>query len=250
MTPWPRERKWDDPWQRPPPPAGRGRRLLRLALGVALALLALSFIVPPSLRPHGQHGVLLVARIAVFAIIVVLVLAQSGKNAARIAGELAPWLVAIALLTALFAWREDVRALVERTAEEMSPGHGQVINPTTVSFRRGFDRQFWIDAGVGGRSIRFLFDTGASTVVLSRADAAKLGIRPETLRYTQRFETANGTVRAAPVTLPELRIGPLRFSNVPASVTEGALRHSLLGMRLLERLGSLEIKNDTLTIRR
>jgi len=36
---------------------------------------------------------------------------------------------------------------------------------------------------------------------------------------------------------------------VPATVNEGELRDSLLGMHLLERLGSIEIRNDRLTIR-
>jgi predicted aspartyl protease len=36
---------------------------------------------------------------------------------------------------------------------------------------------------------------------------------------------------------------------VPAAISAGGLRSSLLGMRLLERLSGVEIRRDTLTIR-
>jgi predicted aspartyl protease len=52
------------------------------------------------------------------------------------------------------------------------------------------------------------------------------------------------------VTLDRVEIGPLSFEHVPASVNEGDAPNSLLGMHLLQRLGSLEIRDDALTLRR
>jgi predicted aspartyl protease len=45
-------------------------------------------------------------------------------------------------------------------------------------------------------------------------------------------------------------IGPIAVDNVAAWVNEGDLGSSLLGISLLERLGGVEIRNDTLTFRR
>ena len=50
-----------------------------------------------------------------------------------------------------------------------------------------------------------LVDTGASTVVLKPADAQKLGIDVERLRYSVPVQTANGTTYAAHVRLRNRR---------------------------------------------
>ena len=49
--------------------------------------------------------------------------------------------------------------------------------------------------------------------------------------------------------MAQIHIGPIHLENVPASVNEGEMRQSLLGMRFLERVTSVEIRNDRLTIR-
>ena len=53
-----------------------------------------------------------------------------------------------------------------------------------------------------------LVDTGASTVVLKPADAQRLGIDVDRLRYTVPVQTANGTTYAAHVRLRNLTLGP------------------------------------------
>ncbi len=60
---------------------------------------------------------------------------------------------------------------------------------------------FLVEAVVEGTPLAFVIDTGASDVVLSPADAERLGFRPDELRFTRRYQTANGVVAAAPVTL-------------------------------------------------
>jgi aspartyl protease family protein len=93
-------------------------------------------------------------------------------------------------------------------------------------------------------------DTGASGIALSRRDAGRLGLDTKDLRYTGLFSTANGMVRAAPVTLDSVQIGPLSANAVSAWVNEGDLDQSLLGMSYLSTLGRIEIKGDTLILER
>ncbi|HET6521866.1 MAG TPA: TIGR02281 family clan AA aspartic protease [Geminicoccaceae bacterium] len=120
-------------------------------------------------------------------------------------------------------------------------------NELVVTADRG--GHFVVEARVNGTPTRFLIDTGASSIVLAAADARRLGFHPAGLDFSQRFGTANGVVRGAPVTLREVRLGQFALRDVPASVNEGALGISLLGMSYLSRLRGYEVRNDRLVLR-
>jgi aspartyl protease family protein len=98
---------------------------------------------------------------------------------------------------------------------------------------------------VNGISLRFLVDTGATSVVLSSADARRAGVNylSGTRVLTQ---TANGVVPVYAVKLDSLRIGDITLTNVDASVIEGdKLPLALLGMSFLNRM---EMKRDGTTL--
>jgi aspartyl protease family protein len=113
----------------------------------------------------------------------------------------------------------------------------------------GAGGHFVIDAEVNGVPISFLVDTGASDVVLTQDDAEALGFQPRSLDFSQRYHTANGIVRAAPVTLRELRIGQFSLYELAAAVNEAPLGISLLGMSFLERLAGYEVDDGRLFLR-
>jgi clan AA aspartic protease (TIGR02281 family) len=115
--------------------------------------------------------------------------------------------------------------------------------------RAGSSGHFLIDAWVNGERITFLVDTGASDIVLTLDDARRIGLEPRTLAFTQRFATANGEVRGAPVVLREIRVGQFRAFDMPASVNEAALEVSLLGMSFLEQLSGYEVRGNRLILR-
>jgi aspartyl protease family protein len=240
--------KRPSPWEQPPAKSTRfGRRLLFLGGGLALLLLALFSVVPPEL-PSGSE-VALVQGI-IFCGFVLIGAAASRQSLRRITGQIGIWMVLILVCVALYGYRFELSGAARRVASELLPSRGQALDGESVAFARAADRQFWIDAQVDGVAIRFLVDTGASEVVLARADAAKLGFTFERLDFTRIFDTANGKTRGAIVRLDELRIGSLSFDRVTAYVSDGELHQSLLGMGFLERLSSVEIRHDTLTIRR
>jgi len=108
---------------------------------------------------------------------------------------------------------------------------------------------FVIEATVDGVPVTFLVDTGASDIVLTLDDARQLGFLPQTLDFSQRFQTANGEVRGAPVRLRELRIGQFSLYDLDASVNEAPLAISLLGMDFLEQLGSYQVEDGRLILR-
>jgi|JI8StandDraft_2_1071088.scaffolds.fasta_scaffold03978_6 aspartyl protease family protein len=126
-------------------------------------------------------------------------------------------------------------------------GEGMVV-------RRGLDGHFHLTLEIVGASgqaqpVRFIVDTGATQMVLTRADAQRLGYGERDLRFTGTAQTANGTTRTATVTLPQVSLAGHQSSRVRALVNEGELHSSLLGMGYLERFASLEITRDQLRIR-
>lgn len=108
---------------------------------------------------------------------------------------------------------------------------------------------FLVEVDVNGIQVRFLVDTGASTVTLTEQDAARIGIPIRALDYSARYETANGEIRAAPVTLRDMQIGGLQIADVEATVTQAPLNISLLGMSFLERLAGYEVSQEGLVLR-
>ena len=106
--------------------------------------------------------------------------------------------------------------------------------------RRSFDGQFHLTLDLTGPNgqivpVRFIVDTGASEMVLTRQDAAKLGFGPESLRFLGVASTANGVTRTAQVTLARVELEGHAANRVRALVNEGELHGSLLGMGYLER---------------
>ncbi len=90
---------------------------------------------------------------------------------------------------------------------------------------------------VNGVSMQFLVDTGATSVTISAADAARANIN---FRLGERanMQTANGLVSAWRVKLDTVKLGDITLNNVDGVVMEGnALggRYGLLGMSFLNR---------------
>ena len=118
----------------------------------------------------------------------------------------------------------------------------------SMTIRAGHGGHFLVDARVDGVAVRFLVDTGATRVVLTPEDAERIGLHLRDRHFTKRHRTAGGIVRAAPVTLRELRIGQLAVREVEASVNEQPIGISLLGMSFLNRLDGYEVQGNKLIL--
>jgi aspartyl protease family protein len=100
---------------------------------------------------------------------------------------------------------------------------------------------FFTDAMVNGVPMRFLVDTGASTVVLSAADASRLGIDWRKGRRVT-MQTASGSTAGYLVRLDSLKVGAIELSSVEGVVLEqGPGPVGLLGMSFLNHV---EMKRD------
>lgn len=146
--------------------------------------------------------------------------------------------------------RQGRPGLVSEAGREIAPDQGTPQAGWVIRLPRQPDGQFWLDAQVDGVPVRFLVDTGASHSLLSPADADRLGFRPDRLSFRARFQTANGEIRGAPVTLKTLSTPDgLYLTQVDAFVSDvpGA-GVSLLGMDTLNRLQSVELRGDALLL--
>lgn len=119
----------------------------------------------------------------------------------------------------------------------------------TMTIARDRRGHFQVDARVDGRRLDFMVDTGASVIALTANDAKRLGIFPAFNDYTVRVQTANGTVKAAPVTLGSVDVGGLVVRDVPALVMpDKALNENLLGLAYLTKLKRFEYAGGKLML--
>ena len=109
---------------------------------------------------------------------------------------------------------------------------------------------FLVDGQINGGPVRFLVDTGATTVSLSAADARRLGIDYRK-GQTSLMGTANGMAVAYRVKLDTVRVGDIVTSNVEASVLEGnQIPFALLGMSFLNRMEMKRVGETMVLIKR
>lgn len=149
-----------------------------------------------------------------------------------------------------YAYRDEARELGNRIMGELRPGSATTGPGGTVTITRRAGGEFQVRGSVNGRTQSFVFDTGASTVVLTAENAAALGLTPKDSEYSVRVSTANGTTVAAPVFLDSISVGDITVKRVSALVSRpGALFNNLLGMSFLSRLASYEVRGDRLVLR-
>jgi aspartyl protease family protein len=133
-------------------------------------------------------------------------------------------------------------------AETTAPPAAAVV-PVSASVRKSPDGHFWAEASSNGRHVRFLVDTGATTVALTAADAERLGVDLDALVYDIPVQTAAGETEAASVKLDYVSVAGARVDAVEAVVVRDGLNNSLLGMSYLGRLSKFEATQTALILR-
>ena len=101
---------------------------------------------------------------------------------------------------------------------------------------------FFVDGLINGAPVRFMVDTGATTVAMSGDTAGRIGLDYRRLGRAGVASTASGYVRTYNLNLQSVQIGNITLYNVQAGVVEGSHPiEVLLGMSFL---GQLDMKRD------
>ena len=112
------------------------------------------------------------------------------------------------------------------------------------------ERGMFMSVGsINSQSVRFLVDTGATSIAMNTTQARRLGIRYETEGKLATASTASGFVKAYRVHLNTVSLGKIKRRNIEAMVIDG--EHPgpiLLGMSFLGNL-KVEKAGNTLTLK-
>lgn len=120
--------------------------------------------------------------------------------------------------------------------------------PRETVIRRDGNGHFYAFANVNHEPIRFVVDTGATTVALTQEDARRAGVTFDPARFMTVGRGAGGAVAGQAVMIDEIeldgkRVGPLR------AVVLAGLGVSLLGQSYLRQIDSVAISNDEMRLR-
>ena len=146
---------------------------------------------------------------------------------------------------------DHTRAAEPTTADDAVSAPDPVSTTTdthVTAIPKSGDGHFWANAVVNEKAVHFLVDTGATLVILTPADAQRLGFDGRTLSYDHKVVTANGPTAAAEVILTTVGVGQSTVHNVDALVLRDGLTTSLLGMSYLGRLSRFEATPSSLVL--
>ncbi|MBX9914273.1 MAG: TIGR02281 family clan AA aspartic protease [Pseudomonadaceae bacterium] len=122
-------------------------------------------------------------------------------------------------------------------SREAGSGGASAPVKAQTSIARGADGHYRVVGSVGGRTIAFLVDTGATSIALNETQARTLGIDYRVVGQPMVVNLAAGTARAWRIKLPQVKVGPLEVLGVEAFVLEGEGNNdALLGMSFLNRV--------------
>ena len=113
---------------------------------------------------------------------------------------------------------------------------------------RHADGHFYANVEVDDSEIRFLIDTGASTIALTAADAEAIGLSWSDDELQRVGRGVGGEVFGKPVVLRTVQLGDLTAENVSAVIIPNGLHVSLLGQSFLSKAARVQIENGTMVI--
>ncbi|HMM76926.1 MAG TPA: TIGR02281 family clan AA aspartic protease [Gammaproteobacteria bacterium] len=119
----------------------------------------------------------------------------------------------------------------------ISTAFSRGIEPKRLALAPASDGHYYVDGTINGTGVRFVVDTGASTVAISRHDAKRIGLLYRVDGEPAPVETASGVATAYRVVFRSVKARAIEVTNVPGIVIDGDYPTvALLGQSFLNRL--------------
>jgi len=151
-----------------------------------------------------------------------------GQGAGRVMLILC-WLAALLLATWFFGVFED-----KRENPNQAPASQRYENYIEVALKSDRGGHYRMNGQINGKTVRFMLDTGATSVAIPVAVAKRLGLRGGA---AVQVRTANGTAMARVTRIDRLQLGEIVLYDVEALISPGMDDEEiLLGMSALRQL--------------
>jgi aspartyl protease family protein len=173
-------------------------------------------------------------------LIVIMVAAIAGAIVGKLDQRVAP--------AASEAAAGDKVTIVDRPVEASQDAAEFHSVQDAIVLKREPNGHFYADAEVNNMTIRFVVDTGATGIALTRDDARRAGLAVSAGMFEVVAEGASGDVKGEWVTLDSVKLGQQEAKQVPAVILDGG-QQSLLGQSFLQQFSSVEIKGDRMLLR-
>ena len=246
----------DGPWSRlpPPPPTPKPSRrglhigLWLLAVAVFCAgLYGLTYLFPGRVTTGADwadvsRGVLMVA-------LVLAGLMSRQLKAKQLLRDIAIWTVIVLVGVLLYSFRGEIGGAALRIRSEIMPSYPVAAPGKEMVVSQDAGGGYYVTGNVNGKPVRFLVDTGASEIVLSPADAQRVGADLSALAFNHQVQTANGVGFGASYTAARFQVGSIALTEVPMQVNKAAMSSSLLGMTFFSRLQSFRFEGSKLYLK-
>lgn len=129
-----------------------------------------------------------------------------------------------------------------------APAAAAAERPTETVLDRSGGGHFYAAVDVNGEPIRFIVDTGASSVALTVTDARRAHVAFDPARFEVVGKGASGDVRGQTVRIASIVLDGKRATDISGVVLENS-EMSLLGQSYLRHVDTVEIKGDQMRLR-
>jgi aspartyl protease family protein len=164
-------------------------------------------------------------------------------------GKVTPWIIGLFLT---FCTVFKISGPSDTVADEPVNRAAAMAQATDKSLATQLDRapdgHFYVNALVNDKLVRFLVDTGASSIALTKADAETAGIAVDPANIDVVARGASGDVRGARVNIHHVAIGQKEAWDLPSVVITDDMDVSLLGQSYLSQIGTVSIVNDKMIL--
>lgn len=156
------------------------------------------------------------------------------------------WVLIFAALFAIFALRDDFRALGNRLWAAVTGSDNQEVQGNELRIAMANDGHFYADGQINGRDVRFLVDSGATVTTIGPQTAREAGVQPTGERTM--VDTANGIAQVDRGRVERLTIGPIERRDFAVFIAREDAT-SVIGMNFLSTLSRWSVEGRTLVLR-